>query len=142
MFSVRNRMVLVCLIAIATASTSSFAQGGPGAGQGGRKPTGDQITSIDERTSGMKKIDGFFPLYWDEAAGRLWLEIPRLNTEVLYSTGTRHGARIERHRARPRHPDRLAHRQVRTRRAEGADGATELSVPRADDQRGGSAHRA
>ena len=35
----------------------------------------------------MKKIDGFFPLYWDEAAGRLWLEIPRLNTEVLYSTG-------------------------------------------------------
>ena len=35
----------------------------------------------------MKKIDGFFPLYWDEAGGRLFLEIPRLNTEVLYSTG-------------------------------------------------------
>ena len=29
MFSVRNRTVLVCLIAIATASTSGFAQGGP-----------------------------------------------------------------------------------------------------------------
>ena len=56
-------------------------------GQGGRKPGGDQITSIEERTSGMKKIDGFFPLYWDEAAGRLWLEIPKLDTEVLYSTG-------------------------------------------------------
>jgi hypothetical protein len=24
---------------------------------------------------------------WDEAAGRLWLEIPKLDTEVLYSTG-------------------------------------------------------
>ena len=35
----------------------------------------------------MKKIDGFFPLYWDEGAGRLWLEIPKLDTEVLYSTG-------------------------------------------------------
>ena len=35
----------------------------------------------------MKKIDGFFPLYLDEAGGRLWLEIPKLDTEVLYSTG-------------------------------------------------------
>jgi hypothetical protein len=86
MFSARNRTVLVCLIAIAAASTSGFAQGGPG-GQGGRKPGGDQITSIDERTNGLKKIDGFFPLYWDESAGRLWLEIPKLDTEVLYSTG-------------------------------------------------------
>ena len=86
MFSVRNRTVLVCLIAIATASASGFAQGGPAA-QGGRKPAGDQITSIEERTTGLKKIDGFFPLYWDEAAGQLWLEIPKLDTEVLYSTG-------------------------------------------------------
>ena len=46
-----------------------------------------QITSIEERTKGLKKIDGFFPLYWDEPAGKLWLEIPKLDTEVLYSTG-------------------------------------------------------
>ena len=89
MFSVRTRTVFVCLIAIATASTSTFAQGGPGAqgAQGGRRPGGDQITSIEERIGGMKKIDGFFPLYLDEAGGRLWLEIPKLDTEVLYSTG-------------------------------------------------------
>jgi hypothetical protein len=47
----------------------------------------EPITSIDEKTNGLKKIDGFFPLYWDEAGGRLWLEIPKLDTEVLYSTG-------------------------------------------------------
>ena len=35
----------------------------------------------------MKKIDGFFPLYWDEAGGRLFVEIPKLDTEVLHSTG-------------------------------------------------------
>jgi len=91
MFSVRTRTALVCLIAIATASTSTFAQGGPGAqaaqgAQGGRRPA-DQITSIEERIAGMKKIDGFFPLYLDEAGGRLWLEIPKTDTEVLYSTG-------------------------------------------------------
>lgn len=47
--------------------------------------------TIEERTAKMKKIDGFFPLYWDEAAGQLWLEIPRLNTEVLYVTGLASG---------------------------------------------------
>jgi hypothetical protein len=56
--------------------------------QGGRRPgTPEPIPSIEERTTGFKKIDGFFPLYWDEAGGRLLLEIPRLETEVLYSTG-------------------------------------------------------
>src|SRR2546427_7040571 len=43
--------------------------------------------TIAERTSGMQKLDGFFPLYWDEGVGILWLEIPRFDTEVLYTTG-------------------------------------------------------
>jgi len=60
------------------------AQGGRG---GGGRGAGDQIGSIDERTAAFKKMDGFFPLYWDEGGGRLWMEIPTLNTEVLYSTG-------------------------------------------------------
>jgi hypothetical protein len=43
--------------------------------------------SIAEKTNGLRKIDGFFPLYWDEGAGRLWMEIPRFDTEVLFVTG-------------------------------------------------------
>jgi hypothetical protein len=35
----------------------------------------------------MQKIDGYFPLYWDERTGSLWLEIPRFDTEFLYTTG-------------------------------------------------------
>src|SRR5688572_17491809 len=58
---------------------------GPAAAQGqrgaGSRP--DAIPSIGERTSGMKKIDGFFPMYWDEAGGRLFVEIPKLDAEVL-----------------------------------------------------------
>jgi hypothetical protein len=46
-----------------------------------------EIGSIEDRVAGMKKIDGYFPLYWEEAGGRLWMEISRFNTEVLYSTG-------------------------------------------------------
>jgi hypothetical protein len=45
------------------------------------------IPTIEDRTRGMQKLDGFFPLHWDERAGTLWLEIPRLDTEVLFTTG-------------------------------------------------------
>src|ERR1700704_3763887 len=48
---------------------------------------GDRAQTIDERTAGMQKIEGFFPLYWDDRTGSLWLEIPRFNTEILYTTG-------------------------------------------------------
>ncbi|HUF47616.1 MAG TPA: zinc-dependent metalloprotease [Vicinamibacterales bacterium] len=50
-------------------------------GQGGRLP------AIAERTAGFQKLDGFYPLYWDEPTGTLYLEIPRLQEEVLYQSG-------------------------------------------------------
>jgi hypothetical protein len=36
------------------------------------------------KTAGMQKIDGYFPLYWDAANGKLWMEISRFNREFLY----------------------------------------------------------
>jgi hypothetical protein len=35
----------------------------------------------------MMKLDGYFPVYWEERTGNLYLEIPRLDTPVLYATG-------------------------------------------------------
>ncbi len=35
----------------------------------------------------MQKLDGYFPLYWDDRAGTLWLEIPKLDTDFLLSHG-------------------------------------------------------
>jgi hypothetical protein len=55
--------------------------GGAGAPAAGRTPT------IEERTTGMQKLDGYFPLYWDERTGNLWLEIPRFESDFLYTTG-------------------------------------------------------
>ncbi len=82
MLTLRSLARFVCLIPLATTFDS------PALAQGGRRPeAADQIPSIEERTKGLKKIDGFFPLYLDEAGGRLWLEIPKLDVEVLYSTG-------------------------------------------------------
>ncbi len=45
------------------------------------------LASVADRTAGLRKIDGYFPLYWDERAGAMLLEIPRLETEFLISTG-------------------------------------------------------
>jgi hypothetical protein len=45
------------------------------------------VRTIEDRTASMKKLDGFFPLYWDSAGGQLFMEIPRLNTEVLHVAG-------------------------------------------------------
>lgn len=39
--------------------------------------------SIADATSEMRKIDGFFPLYWSEGDGKLWLEVPRWDRDFL-----------------------------------------------------------
>src|SRR5262249_29259129 len=36
------------------------------------------------KPAGMQKIDGYVPLYWDTGAGKMWMEITRFNTEMLY----------------------------------------------------------
>src|SRR5476649_2519979 len=61
--------------------------GGRGGGGGGQSAAGGRIPSIDERTTGMQKMDGFFPLYWEERTGSLFVEIPKLDTDVLMNTG-------------------------------------------------------
>jgi hypothetical protein len=42
------------------------------------------IPSIEAKTSGMRHMPGFLPLHWDARAGRLYLEIPQLDTDMLY----------------------------------------------------------
>jgi hypothetical protein len=45
---------------------------------------GQGPTSIADKTRGMERMDGFVPLYWDAASGKLFLEVPRLGEELLY----------------------------------------------------------
>ncbi len=80
MVKVRIVSTVICLVAVMSWSASLSAQPQ-------RRAGGDQIVSIEERTKDLKKIDGFYPLYLDEAGGKLWLEIPKLDVEVLHSTG-------------------------------------------------------
>ena len=50
----------------------------------GPRPLAAQLPTIAEKTRGLERIDGFVPLYWDAATGKLWLEISRLGEEILY----------------------------------------------------------
>lgn len=40
--------------------------------------------TISARTAGMRKLPGYFPLYWDDKGGHLWLEIDKFDLEFLY----------------------------------------------------------
>ncbi len=81
----RSLWTLVLVVAATFASIASPAHaqtaGQPPAPRAGATP------SIEDRTAGTRKIDGYFPLYWDERSGSMLMEIPRFDSEFLMSTG-------------------------------------------------------
>ena len=74
----RTRCAALLLTAAIALPVSSRAQGRPG---------GEPLPTIEAKTAGMRKMDGFFPLYWDADQGTLWMEIPRFDTQVLHLSG-------------------------------------------------------
>ncbi len=66
-------------IALAATSSALTAQERP--------PEGAGPPAIEEKTASMERMDGFFPLYWEESAGRIWLEIGLWDTDVLHAAG-------------------------------------------------------
>ena len=74
-----KRSLAIAVVAMAATLTL------PVAAQQQQRPAA--IPSIDDRTSGMKKLDGYFPLYWDERTGSMFLEIPRFDSDFLFSNG-------------------------------------------------------
>ena len=44
----------------------------------------DTLPAIGERTAGMQEHDGFFPLYYENNTGKLFIEITTLDREFLY----------------------------------------------------------
>ncbi len=73
------RPILAALVALAASGSLAAQQPAP--------TRAAAIPSISDRTAGLRKIDGYFPLYWDERTGSLLLEIPRFDSEFLFSTG-------------------------------------------------------
>ncbi len=59
----------VCGLLLAPANPSALAQ---------------PLPSIADTTAGMTNMEGFFDLYWDESAGKLYWEIDQLDTGFIY----------------------------------------------------------
>ena len=68
-------------------ATVSGATAQPAAQAAGRTTGGGPVASIEDRTNGLRKIDGYFPLYWEERTGSMFVEVPRFDTDFLFTTG-------------------------------------------------------
>ena len=69
---------LIAVLAITLASSSSaLAQPNQ---QGAAQPA----SSISQRTTGLERREGYLPFYLDGARGRVLLEVPKLNADLLY----------------------------------------------------------
>ncbi|MDX2041738.1 MAG: zinc-dependent metalloprotease [Acidobacteriota bacterium] len=64
-----QRIILVTLLLLC--ALPAFAQAPP---------------TIAAKTANLQKIEGYVPMYWDSAQGKMWMEISRFNTEMLYQT--------------------------------------------------------
>ncbi|MCG2614427.1 zinc-dependent metalloprotease [Terrimonas sp. NA20] len=42
------------------------------------------LPSIDDKTKNLKKYEGYLNFYWDENSGKIWLEIDKLDSAILY----------------------------------------------------------
>lgn len=80
----RDAIPIALTLVLAVLAAPVSAQGRQGAAQA-------PLPSIEEKTEGMQRTDGFFPLYWDDDAGQLWMEISRWDTEVLHLNGLASG---------------------------------------------------
>ncbi|HEX3762826.1 MAG TPA: zinc-dependent metalloprotease [Kofleriaceae bacterium] len=72
----RSVPVWLALTAACAAAPPSPAAPKPGAA----------LPSIAEQTAGARAMPGLFNLYWDERAGKLWLEIDKWQQEFLYQS--------------------------------------------------------
>ncbi|HMI50990.1 MAG TPA: zinc-dependent metalloprotease [Candidatus Saccharimonadales bacterium] len=72
------QMVAVGLLCAATLAgrISAQAEKGP-----------EKSATIGDKTAGAQKWPGYFNLYWDPKAGKLWLEIDKWGSEFLYQSG-------------------------------------------------------
>lgn len=104
-FLSERRVVRVALMIAAAVTLNAFAPNGlaarkkspPGstleradsnahATEGSGAADTASMPSIAEKTKETQKLAGYFNLYWDAKAGKLWLEIDKWGTEFLYQT--------------------------------------------------------
>jgi hypothetical protein len=75
----------------------SFAQDAPAGGRGnggarGGAAASTSTASISSMVASFKKFDGYFPFYYDEKTGKIYLEVDKFDKEFLYFKSLTDGA--------------------------------------------------
>ena len=85
----RSAPALPLLAALLAAGCVATAPPPPAASGPAPAPSGPLAASgpptIEAKTAGLERRDGFAPVWWDAAAGAVWLELPALDTDLLYT---------------------------------------------------------
>ncbi len=68
----RFPFVILCVLLILSSNKAGTAD------------TSQSLPTIIKKTAGMKKIPGFFTLFWDAGKGKIWLAIDKWDSEFLY----------------------------------------------------------
>lgn len=68
---IRRLVFVLVFFAFATPATRLVAQ--------------TALPTIAEKTAGLEHKDGFIPEYWDVRTGKLWLEIPQFDADLIYA---------------------------------------------------------
>jgi len=81
-FAARSILLAIGIgVCVAASPARVAAQDTAGASSGS---AANSNSSIAAKVRGARRIDGFMPMYWDENAGKILMEIDRWNTELLY----------------------------------------------------------
>ncbi len=73
--------IVKVVLNLTIAAGACLAQEGP---PGAAVRSSGSSQTIAERTKGWARKDGYFPLYWDPKAGRVYVEVNRFSSEFLY----------------------------------------------------------
>ncbi|GAB2467319.1 hypothetical protein GCM10011375_31690 [Hymenobacter qilianensis] len=76
----RNSFELLIIGLLALHGPAALAQQAAPATKAAAKPTG----SLAAQVKGMQKFDGYFPFYYDQKTGKIFLEVERFDQEFLY----------------------------------------------------------
>lgn len=83
-------VVSLALLGLCLSSQALAARGASMGQAGGQTPAPG--ATLAERTRGLQRADGFIPLYWDAARGRVLFEVPVFESDVLYYVSAASGA--------------------------------------------------
>src|SRR5258706_11381074 len=81
-----KRLWLMILLAMLCCAPRVLAQAKGEAAAEKTVTTAEKTPSISEKTKLMEKMAGYFNIYWNAKAGKLWLEIDKWGTEFLYQS--------------------------------------------------------